>query len=286
MKLFPGDRERGNRWGRAVLVTFLLAAAVGVLSPAAMSGDDDGAPKADKPKADEPKAAKVDDVRDVLEKWVETRRVISKERRDWTLGREMVEDRIRLVQREIESLRARIGDAEKSIADADRKRADLVETNEKLKSASSALGHTVGALETRTRELLKRLPDPIRERVKPLSQRIPEKPEETKLSLSERFQNVVGLLNEVNKFNRDVTVTSEVRKLDNGTTVEVTALYVGIGQGYYVTAKGDAAGVGVPSAEGWVWTPANDAAARIAEAIAILKNEKAAEFVRLPVRIQ
>jgi hypothetical protein len=144
----------------------------------------------------------------------------------------------------------------------------------------------IAVLEVRTKGLLPRLPGPLRERVRPLSQRIPEHTDETKLSLSERFQNVVGILNEVDKFNREITVTSEVRTLGDGTAAEVTAIYLGIALGYYVTAKADAAGVGTASADGWVWSPANDAAARIAKAIAILKNEKVAEFVQLPLRIQ
>ena len=43
----------------------------------------------------------------------------------------MLNDRIELVQREIESLRAKIGDAEGSIAEADKKRAELVGENER-----------------------------------------------------------------------------------------------------------------------------------------------------------
>jgi hypothetical protein len=236
--------------------------------------------------SDDEKGNKVENARSILEKWVETRRIISKEKRDWALGREMLNERIELVKREIETLRTRIGDAEESIAEADKKRTELIEENEKLKEVAAALNRTVNTLEGRTGELLKRLPDPIRERVKPLSQRIPDQPDETKLSLGERFQNIVGILNEVNKFNREITVTSEVRTLRDGTTAEVTALYVGISQGYYVSADGKAAGVGTASAEEWMWNPANEAAPEIAKAIAILKNEKVAEFVRLPIRIE
>ncbi|MEA3305567.1 MAG: DUF3450 family protein [Candidatus Omnitrophota bacterium] len=231
-------------------------------------------------------AGNVDSTRAALEKWVETRRIISQEKRDWAFGREMLTERIELVEREIESLKSKIREAEKNITETDKKRAGMVEENEKLKEASTALSSTVMTLEAHTGELLKRLPDPIRERVKPLSQRLPDNSDEAKLSLSERFQNIVGILNEINKFNRDITVTSEVHKLPDGTSAEVTAFYVGIGQAYYASSNGNAAGAGTASADGWIWTPANKAAAEILEAIAILKNEKAASFVQLPVEIQ
>jgi hypothetical protein len=264
------ESANGNRF-RAV-APLLLATAVCLAAFGAVSSGQD---------EDE-----VDSTRAALEKWVETRSIISKEKRDWALGREMLNERIELVKHEIETLRTRIDDAEKSIAEADKKRAGLIEENEKLKEASTALESTAAAVELRTRELLKRLPDPIRNRVKPLSQRIPEKPGESKLSLAERFQNVVGILNEVNKFNGEISVASEVRALRNGTTAEVTALYVGIGQAYYVGANDTVAGVGTATAEGWTWTPANESAAEIARAVAILKNEEVAGFVQLPIWIE
>lgn len=228
----------------------------------------------------------IDDVRAVMEKWVETQRTISRERHDWMLGREMLEERIRLVQREIASLRERIDEARTSISDADTKRTELVEENEKLKSAGATLADIMATLERQTLALNKQLPDPIRDRIKPLSQRLPDDPSKTQLSLSQRFQNVIGILNEINKFNRSIEVVSEVRKLADGSAAEVTALYLGLGQAHYTGANGTAAGVGRPGPEGWQWQPANDAAAQVAEAIAILNNEKVAGFVLLPVKVE
>ncbi|MBL8860491.1 MAG: DUF3450 family protein [Planctomycetes bacterium] len=224
--------------------------------------------------------------RTTLERWVETRRVISLEQSDWQVGKEVLESRAAVLLREIEALQGRIGDARGSIAEADKKREALLEENARLKEASASLATTVAGLEARTRALLRRLPDPIRERVKPLSQRLPDETAEARSTLSERFQNVVGILNEIDKFHRTITLTSEVRQLGDGTTAEVTAIYLGISQGYFVTASGLSAGTGTSGAEAWVWTPANDAASRIARAIAVLKNEHVAEFVPLPMRIQ
>lgn len=228
----------------------------------------------------------IENTRTALEKWVQTKQIISKEQRDLTLAKEILNERIDLVKREIESLHGKIGEAENSIAEADKKRADMLEENSKLKEASVSLSDTLVALEKRTKHLIQRLPDPIRDRIKPLSQRLPDDTGQTKLSISERFQNVVGILNEVDKFNREITVTSEVRDLPDGTSVEVAALYVGIGQGFYASANGTVAGIGTATDEGWVWKPANEAAPQIADVIAIMKNEKAASFVPVPVEIQ
>jgi len=232
-----------------------------------------------------PDSALVEQTRTALEKWVETQRVISQEKQSFALARQMLTERIALAQREISSWRDKIGETRTSLTDADRKRTELIEENEKLQKASASLENAIATLEARTLTVLARLPEPIRERIKPLSQRLPTAPVQTKLSVSERFQNVVGILNEVNKFNRDITITSEVRTLPDGTSAEVAALYVGIGQGYYVSGNRKIAGIGTVLDGRWVWTVANEAAPQIAEAIAILKNEKVAAFVQLPIEV-
>lgn len=236
--------------------------------------------------ADATEQETIDKVRNTLEKWVESRKVISQEKRDWALAQEMLRERIDLVQREISSLKEKTTQAEKSISDTHKQLAERMDENEKLKAAGSALKVIIAKLEVQTKALIKRLPDPLLERIKPLTQRLPEDPEETKLSLSQRFMNVIGILDAINKFNREITVTSEVRTLADGKVAEVTALYVGLGQAFYTGAKGTVAGVGRPTAEGWAWTPANEAAGAISDAIAILKNEKGAAFLPMPFKKQ
>lgn len=228
----------------------------------------------------------IEGTRSALESWVETERLLSEERRDLVLARELLNERILLMEREVASFREKIDDASQSITEADKKRQELLADNQALEAAAASLVPVLVSLEQRTRNLLKRSPDPIRERVKPLSQRIPQATEETRLSLSERFQNVIGILNEVNKFDREVTVSSEVRTLEDGTSAEVSAVYLGLGVGYYTGANGTVGGVGTGSEGEWVWTPRNHAAAEIAQIADILKNEAIAAFVPVPIEIK
>ncbi len=265
-------RARGDgRRGRLGAVVVVLCGVLGVLAMAAN---------------DENPGPNIDGARAKLEKYVQTRRVISRERQQWQLGKEMLQSRIDVVQREIDSLEENIKEAEENIEEAEEKRSGLVDENEQLKDTGARLTDSVAKLETRTKTLIARLPDPILDRVGQLIQQLPDDPEKTKRSVGQRFQNVVGILNEVNKYNGEMTVTSEVRALPGGSSAEVTALYVGIGQGYYVSAKGDVAANGTVSDEGWVWKPANDAAPRIADAMAIMRKEQPASFVKMPVEVK
>lgn len=228
----------------------------------------------------------LEDTKAKLEKWVEALQLVSKEKQEWRAEKAILADRIDLVAGEIQSLQEKARDAKFSINDADKKREKLVIENEGLKTAAASLKEEIVELELKAKKMLTVLPDPIVSRVKPLSQRIPKDSQHTGLSLSERYQNVIGMLNEVNKFAREITVASEVRTLADGTSAEVETLYVGIGQAYYCNLKGTLAGYGRPGAEGWQWIEENALAGQVAQAISVFKNEVAAAYVPVPVKIE
>lgn len=229
-------------------------------------------------------AEELEQTKEVLSKWVETRKLISEEKYQWDLEREVLGDHIDLIRTERDALAKKIHETQSHINDADKKRENLVKENDALKNASATLVNRISSLETGVKELLPRLPQPVQERIKPLSQRLP-KAEESELSLSERYQNVIGIINELNKGAGEITVVSEVKELPDGSSAEVQTLYLGYARAYYCTNKGDVAGVGYPTDSGWVWEPDNAIASQVADSIAILKNEKVAAFVQLPVSI-
>jgi prefoldin subunit 5 len=219
-----------------------------------------------------------------LEKLLETKRLISQEKRDWQLGRELLSDRVGVLEKELETLRGKIAQTTNEAAVLDVKFAEVAAQNRRYEAASARMREAVVNLEKRLPSLLARTPDPVRERVKPLVQRLPANSEDTQMTLPERFQNVIGILNELGKANGEVTVATEVRTLADGKPTEVKTLYVGLGQAYYVSAKGDA-GIGRPSTNGWEWASDNTLAPLVTDAMQILQNKATARFVSLPVKI-
>lgn len=232
-------------------------------------------------------AEKIRDARATLEKWVETRQLISEEKSEWAVARQSLLDRIDLVQSQVDRLKNEIAEDEAGLTEVDEQKVELTDEQEKLKEASAGLAALIDQLEERTVKLIARLPEPIVEKVRPLTQRIPKDPAATKESLSARFANVAGILNEVNKFHGQVSAHTEVRELADGTEAQVTAMYFGLGQAFYSGGEGGAAGFGTVNPDGgWTWTPASDAADDIHRAIKILNNEEKPGFVRLPIRVR
>jgi len=280
------DTHTASRIGASAL----LAASLCI---GALRAQDQGAQKpADAPQAPaatQQPAQSADTTRATLERWVEARKQSSKARSDWRVEKESLQERVDVVRRQIATLKDRIAETEKSIGAADQQKTQLQADGAKIKVTTDRLEAGVASLEEQVRALLPRLPDPIQQKVAPLSQQFRAPVEgvvQKKLSVGARFGNVLGVLNLVQKWNNEVSVTSEVRTLPDGTTAEVACIYFGLGQGFYVSAKGDAAGVGLGTPEGWKWTPRNDAAQAIQAAIDVYQSKAMASFVGLPFEIQ
>jgi hypothetical protein len=227
----------------------------------------------------------LEETRLAMDKWLETQQIISRERKDWQQGKEILLGRLELIKKEVATLEEKTRQAEASVTEADKKRNDLLAENDRLKDAGTLLTEAVTGMEGEIRQMFKQLPEPIRTKLQPLYQRIPEDPLKARVAAAERFQNVLGILNELNKVNNEITVNYEVHNLADGKPSEVKALYVGLAQAYYVSARGEG-GVGRPAADGWKWEPSKAVAREVMTALEILEGKCSPAFVQLPVKLQ
>lgn len=258
-----------------LLASVLIAGAVGFAStPLVQDGGD--AP------------SRIDAARAAQEQRAETIRLISEERAAWITGKAILEDSIELVDQEIEGLRSSIVESRTAFTDTQAKVAELEAESARLGASLADLGGTIGAAEARLKELLALLPEPITERVEGLTKRIPADPSDTKLQLRDRFATVVAIVNEIDKFNREVTVRSEIRRapVEGEAGVAVTTLYFGIGQAYCANADRTQAWVGTVGEAGWTWVAQDEHAAAIGQAIDVAEGAATAAFVSLPTKIK
>ncbi len=265
-------------------------------TPAAKSGDKK--PKASgtaaKPKA-APAAtpaappappATLDETRLTLNKWIETQQIISKERNDWQQGKEILQGRIELVGKEVGVLKDRITQSELAVVESNKKRDELVAESDQLKAVTAQLSDAVTTMEGQVRQLAKLMPEPVNAKLLPLMQRMPADPTNTRVSTAERFQNVLGILNELNKANSEISVSYEIRTLADGSSSEVQVFYVGLAQAYYISPRG-LAGIGRPTEDGWKWESASAAtSSQITQALEIIQGKQTPSFVPLPITIK
>lgn len=276
------ERFKPNAQGcRLWLTVFLLTPTIGLLSfPRAVCAVE-GAGQVSSTTA----APTLEETRLTMGKWIETQQIISKERKDWQQGKEILLSRLELVKKEIATLEEKTGQAKSSVTEANKKRDEIIAENDQLKAASARLAEAVTGMESQVRRLFKMLPEPIQTKLQPLYQRVPEDAAQTRVSVAERFQNVLGILNELNKANNEITVSYEVHTLADGKPSEVKAIYVGLAQAYYVSALGEA-GIGRPTDNGWEWAPSKAVAGDVLMALEIIQGKHTPAFVPLPVKLQ
>lgn len=255
----------------AVPATVLLGLAL--LAVAGARAEEAGSPKS------------VDAARSTLEKWVETQSIISREKKDWLQGKEILQSRIEAVRKEIAQIEERLKQTRADKGEADKVGAGLAAERQTISDVTDALSGHIAELEAKVKVLYRTLPESLREKLQPLYQRMPEDAAHARVTLAERFQNVLGILNEMNRLNSEVTVASEIRPLSDGKPSEVKTIYVGLGQAYFVSARGEA-GVGRPSADGWTWQKDDGIARDINLVLEILQSKSSPQFVPLPVDIR
>ncbi|MBK7644435.1 MAG: DUF3450 family protein [Planctomycetes bacterium] len=220
-----------------------------------------------------------------MSKWIETQQIISKERNEWQQGKEILVSRLELVRNEAIGLDQAIRSAQAQIADAQVKQDELLAERAKLDEVAARLTQGVEAQEQRLRTLFPELPEPLQKKLQPLFQRMPtDDAAKARVSIAERFQNVLGMLGEINRASTDISVNFEVHTLSDGKPSEVKAIYVGLAQAYYVNANGEA-GIGHPTPQGWKWEPSKSIADNVLMTLEILEGKHSPEFVPLPVKL-
>jgi hypothetical protein len=218
-----------------------------------------------------------------MDKWLETEHILSSERREWQQAREVLQGRLELMRNEVAKLEQSLSEAKASREEAERKQAELVSERTGLEVATGKLVEAVAGMEGQVNQLLGFMPDPVKLRLEPLSTLLVG--DTSQKGAAERYRNVLGILNEMNKANNEINVVYEVHTLADGRPAEVQAIYVGLAQAYFLSAGG-VAGVGRPAATGWSWDIAPGASADIQMALEILQGKHSPAFVPLPVKLQ
>ena len=223
--------------------------------------------------------------RSTVGKWIATQDLIFREGKAWSEERELLEARIGALEQEIAAAGAKLAESDRVLGEARQKSAENASAEHRLDEAAGDLAQQVTGLESDVRRLHAILPPAVQEKVATLYHRIPEDSATTAISVGERFQNVVGIFNEAHKANGEITLVTEIRNLSDGRPSEVQTVYVGLGQAYFLSPRGEA-GVGRPVGDKWEWRSANDLAPNVAEVIEILQNKGKPKFVELPVTVE
>jgi hypothetical protein len=222
-----------------------------------------------------------------MEKWVEARTLLSKERSDWAVEKQYLESTRDLLRRERDALREEVKTLEASQGGADEERRELLLRRGEYQRLAGVLAGEIADLEAQVMALAPRLPEPLQKRLEPLLVQIPDDPENTTAPLGQRLVNVLGVLAQADKWNGTATFVGETRAVAGDQKVQIRTLYWGLGQAMYVDARGETAGVGRPGPDGWAFEDDPSLADQAKLLLDIYEgNVDTIAFVPMPVEIR
>lgn len=224
----------------------------------------------------------IEKTREVIAQYVKTRQEIARVKNEWKSYQELSERRIDLYEREIRQLSETISAAEEQTTQAEREIAKIRDEISVLRGANDIVGKALPAMEDKVRELYQYFPAPLKNKVQRLVQQLGKSRQ-----ASDRMAIVIGVLNEVDKFNAEFNFDTQEKTLPSGETRLVDVIYVGLAVAYYADKEGSVGGIGVPAEGGWSWTEDNELAPAIRDAVLYYNDEiKPAMLVELPIEVQ
>ncbi|MBX3747650.1 MAG: DUF3450 family protein [Verrucomicrobiae bacterium] len=228
----------------------------------------------------------IEEVRNLWKEWSNVKATISEERNAWAREQQAIADALAVSTQEIELLTSRLSTLDDASSGTEQARSELLEKIAASKTQVVIFNEAIDRFENAMRSLVPALPPHLRTELGPVLMRLPAAGRPNPLPVSQRLQTVVAFLAQLDRFNSTPSLVSEVREVEPGRSMEVRTLYFGLGIAYFSDPSAQYAGFGQPSADGWTWTRAEGPAAlRIADAIAVQRNEKQPAFVSLPARL-
>jgi len=214
---------------------------------------------------------------------------------DWSERKQLLENRISLLDRETEVLKEMLNKASDDVSDVDERRQALTAEQQKLEQQQTLMRGAVDRAIIQLQTLSARIPPPlVQDWQKGLEQLNREE-----LSLSEKLEKILSLSKSAEQFERRVAVHRDVMELpaEDQTlrNVQVTQIYLGLSQGWYVNSTGDRFGYGYATANGWQWQHMTEKnqntgdidvdAKQLLRILAMIENPTQAEYLTLPVSI-
>lgn len=223
----------------------------------------------------------IEKTREIISQYVDTRQAIARVKNEWKAYQEITERRIDLYEREISQLSAQIQSAEEETTQAEREIARIRDEINVLRSANDIVAQSLPALEDKMRELYQYFPRPLKNKVQRLVQQLGKSRQ-----ASDRMAILIGVLNEVDKFNAEFNFDTDEKTLPSGETKLVDVIYLGLAVAYYADKEGLIGGVGVPAEGDWKWTERNDLAPAIHSSMLYYNGDiKPAVLVNLPIEV-
>lgn len=225
--------------------------------------------------ADDPLAG----VQETVGRWSAVRAETIRAETEWEWQRTLMFSTLDVLKERIGQLESRRDELLAKTAGERRELAELGAEREAMQAAESQAAEQLRSLAGRLLELRPALPPRLSSALELPFRSLAA----GELSLGERMQHTMTILNRCALFNRGVTFGEEMVTLPGEPPKLMEVAYWGLSRAYALDAAAHRACVGAPAEGVWTWTAAPELEAPVRKLVAIARDRREPELIQLPV---
>lgn len=217
--------------------------------------------------------------KELIRQWIDTEKLLSAEQENWEQEKAHITELMSLYAKELRLLNEELAALPTVELDDEKKQkleANIQMDDEKRKQLRTFLL----AQKPRVLALVKRFPDPLKKQVSE-SLELLNLPD-VDSSARDLLMPMLSLIEAGNSFNSGVFLTSQ-RVVIGPDEWQAEVMYLGLGRAFFWI--GEKAGVGSPSANGWVWTRDDAKLADIKKAMSVFDKTTKPQLIKLPLKV-
>lgn len=231
---------------------------------------------------------------ELMDQWLSLESQKGKLQRDWQARSQQLEQKHALFDTEIKTLKQVLKQSVNADNDVVQRRLLLITKQDKLEQEQIIVKNEMKKANDFVHSLLSRLPPPIQKQWQEKLLLLTQK----SISLSEKLERLLTLFQQVNEFNKRVAQHRSSMQIPNASgelqNLLVTQIYLGVGQGWYISDDGSYYGYGRSTSLGWYWWHGEEASAELGRKLnpndlldvsKTLQNPTSASFMTLPIKI-
>ena len=153
--------------------------------------------------------SQIKETQQIIEGWIDTEQLISEESSQWNIEKAALLDLQDALKREISELDSKLAISEEQASGAAKQRSDLKVRKQKAEQTTQALFRSLQKIEGQLNEFFSFLPTPLAERLSPFREKLGSVPTKSRLTLRQRVETVVSLLQAIHIFHRSVTLSAK-----------------------------------------------------------------------------
>jgi len=215
--------------------------------------------------------------------WVKVRAETTRLENEWNTNRSLLESTVNGLQERAQALEGKRDFLKAKTAKDREELASLEAANKASATGLQSVEAQLKTMSARVLDLRASLPPRLSDALE-LSYKSLAAPD---LTVSERMQFTMTVLNRCLQFNRSITCEDEILKLgDEKNAQQLEVIYWGLSHGYALDRPARKVWFGSPGPQGWRWESIPDAFDRVARLVTISRGKAEPEFVEVPVRLK